>query len=212
MSVPFRREAGETGRLPALSDGVIAIVITLLVLDITVPTVPAGSPTSVVVERIVEQWQDFFGFVLSFLVIGQYWVLHRRTFVYIETHERGVVSLNLVFLLLVAFIPYATSVFTTYPGRLGIVFLSGVLALTGYSLAILWLYASRRDLIGTGVTSRAVQIRAAQYLASPLVFTAAIPVALVSPTAAILVWLLVIPINGALQLRLLSSLDDSQGA
>lgn len=152
----FRREAEETDRVLALSDGVIAIAITLLVLEITVPTVPAGSSGSILAERIVEQWNEFFGYVLSFLVIGLYWILHRRVFVHIEQHDKGVLWLNLLFLLMVAFVPYGTSVFSTYPNQFGIVFYASVLALTGFSLTLLWGYASRKDLLEAGLTSRTI--------------------------------------------------------
>jgi uncharacterized membrane protein len=207
---PPGQNVDETDRLPALSDGVIAIVITLLVLDITVPSVPPGSPVTALPGLVVGQWPDFLGFVLSFLVIGQYWVLHRRTFVHIERHERGVLFLNLLFLLSVAFVPYATEMFVTYPNRVGVTVLSGVLALTGGTLTLLWLYASRNDLVEAGLASRTVTIQVARFLATPLVFLASIVVVLtVGPLAAILTWGLLIPINGALQSRLVESVEEA---
>lgn len=207
MSVSIRREAAETDRLLALSDGVIAIVITLLVLDITVPRVPAGEQLTLLPDLILAQWPDFFGFVLSFLVVGFYWALHRRTFVHIERHDRAVVYLNLWFLLSVAFVPYATSMFTTYPGPFGTSFLSAVLALTGFSLSVLWIYAERAELLEAGLGSRTVRIQATRFLASPLVFTTAGLVGLFEPVAAIGLWLLLLPINGFLQSRLVESLE-----
>jgi uncharacterized membrane protein len=211
MSSVFRQEGAETDRLPALSDGVIAIVITLLVLDITVPELPPNSATDVVIRSIVAEWPQFVGYVLSFWVIGIYWILHRRTFTYIERHERGIVLLNLLFLLLVAFIPYATAVFVAYPGQLGVVFLSVALALAGFSLAVLWIHASRNDLVQTGLASRAVRIQAARFLASPLVLLLAAVVALVDARLAVFTWLLLIPVNGVLQSRLVESLEESAG-
>jgi len=207
MPTAIRGESTETDRLLALSDGVIAIAITLLVLDLTVPAVPAAEQLSLLPAAIAEQWPEFFGFVLSFFVVGFYWVLHRRTFVHIERHERGVVSLNLCFLLLVAFVPYATNVFTAYPGRFGVPFLSTVLALTGLSLAALWIYADRRAVLDAGLRSRTVQIQATRFLASPVVFALAAIVGRYSPLFGMAVWLLLIPINGVLQSRLVASLD-----
>jgi len=212
MASAFSREADETTRLPALSDGVIAIVITLLVLDITVPELPPDSPSRVVLQSIVAQWPEFLGYVLSFWVIGVYWLLHRRTFTHIECHDHGLVVLNLLFLLLVAFIPYATSVFVTYPGQFGVTFLSVVLALTGLSMALVWIHASRRDLVEEGLTSRTVGIQAARFLASPVVLLLAAAVSLVDARLAILTWLLLIPVNGVLQSRLAESLEESPGA
>ena len=203
----FRRDADETDRLIALSDGVIAIAITLLVLEITVPTVPAGSSLSILPELILKQWDEFVGYVLSFLVIGLYWVLHRHIFIHIEQHDRGLLWLNLLFLLMVAFVPYGTSLFTTYPNQFGISVYAGVLALTGFSLALLWGYASRKELVEEGLTSRVALIQEARFLASPLVFLLSIGVAAVDPTLAVLTWVLLIPINAVLQSRLVDSLE-----
>lgn len=207
MALPFRRETEETDRLPAFSDGVIAIAITLLVLDLTVPEVPSGTPSDVARALVFEQWNDFFGYVLSFLVIGLYWTLHRRVFVHIETHDRGVLWLNLLFLLLVAFVPFATSVFSRYPDRFGVSVLAAVLGLTGLSLTLLWTYASRNSLLESGLTSRVVGIQAARFLATPVVFGLSIVVAAVDPAWAILTWLLLLPINAALQSRLVESIE-----
>ena len=208
MALSLKRESAETDRLLALSDGVIAIAITLLVLEITVPEVPASTPQSVLVDFAFEQWHEFFGYVLSFLVIGLYWTLHRRIFVHIEAHDRGVVWLNLLFLLFVAFVPYGTSVFSAYPNRFGVSFIALVLAFTGLSLAALWIHASRKQLIKEGITSRAVEIQAARFLASPIVFAVSILVAIVDPVWAMLTWLLLIPIIGALNSRLAESLEN----
>ncbi|WP_254662889.1 TMEM175 family protein [Haladaptatus sp. W1] len=138
MSGLLSRETEETERLVTFSDGVFAIAITLLVLDISVPTVPAGEPASVLPALVFEQWHELFGYVFSFLVIGSYWVLHRRVFVYIEKSDKRLVWLNLLFLLFVAFVPYATSLFTAYPDRFGVMFYAGTLAATGFLLAGLW--------------------------------------------------------------------------
>jgi uncharacterized membrane protein len=207
MGTPHRRESNETDRLLALSDGVVAIAITLLVLELTVPEVPPGTPTAAVPTLVFEQWHEFVGYVLSFLVIGSYWVNHRRIFVHIERHDRGVVWLNLVFLLVLAFVPFASSMFATYPNQFGVMFLAGALALTGLCLTLLWSYASRQRLLKEGLASRTVQIQAARFLASPFVFVLSIGVAAFDPGLGILTWLLLVPINVALQSRLADSLE-----
>lgn len=206
MAGQIRQEAAETERLLTLSDGVIAIAITLLVLDLSVPAVPAADQLTLLPVLLRAQWAEFLGFVLSFVVIGLYWMLHRRTFVHIERHDRGVVYLNLCFLLLVAFVPYATSMFTTYPGPFGTSFLSVVLALTGLSLALLWLYADRRNVLEAGLGSRTVRIQAARFLASPVVFGVAAVVGRYRPTVAVLIWLLLFPVQATLESRLAASL------
>jgi len=207
MGGSYQRESDETDRLVVLSDGVIAIAITLLVLEITVPEVPASGSTAVLPELIADQWTEFFAYVLSFLVIGLYWSLHRRTFVHISQHDRGLVWLNLVFLLMIAFIPYGTSLFSSYPSQFGVMFYAGVLALTGLTLAVLWAYASRQDLLEAGLESRTVLLQGARFLVSPVVFVLSIGVAVVDPTLAILTWFLLLPLNGIFQSRIVESLE-----
>jgi len=209
MALTFRGEAEETDRLVALSDGVVAIAITLLVLDFSVPEVPPGTPSATVERLVFDQWDEFVGYALGFLVIGLYWTLHRRIFVHIEAHDRGVVWLNLVFLLFVAFVPFGTSVFSAHPNRFGVSFIAGVLALTGLTLAFLWVYASRRQLLEAGLASRAVRIQAARFLVSPLVFAASIGVAALDSAWGIATWTLLIPINAALNSQLVESVETA---
>jgi uncharacterized membrane protein len=199
-------EARETGRLIALSDGVIAIAITLLVLEITVPEIPPGTPLSIVPGLVAEQWPEFFGYVLSFLTIGMYWVLHRRVFAQIEAHDRRLLWLNLVFLLFVAFVPYATSMFATYPDEFGVSFYAGTLALTGFSLGFCWLYAARKSLVKEGLGSRVLQLQVARYFTSPLVFVLSIFIATVDPSWAIISWVVLL---GPLNLAIESQLDST---
>ena len=209
MSLPYSHESTETDRLLALSDGVIAIAITLLVLDINIPTIPAGSTVAVLWDLIAEQWQEFFAYLLSFFVAGFYWVLHRRVFIHINRHNRGVLWLNLLFLLFVGFVPYATNMFTTYPNQFGVTFYAGTLALTGFSLTLLWGYASREQLIEEGLTSLTVGIQATRFLASPVVFVLSAVIAMFDPTIAIISWFLLLSINSILESRLVASLEGS---
>ena len=97
--------------------------------------------------------------------------------------------------------------FSTYPNRLGVSVIAAVLALTGLSLAALWIYASWGKLLQEGLASGAVGVQAARFLASPLVFLGSIGVAAVDPTWAMLSWLLLIPINGALNSRIAETVE-----
>jgi len=113
-----------------------------------------------------------------------------------------------MFLLMIAFIPYGTSLFSTYPGRFGVMFYAGVLALTGLSLAVLWAYTSRQDLLEAGLESRTVLLQGARFLVSPLVFVLSIMIAIVDPTLAILSWFLLVPLNAVFQSRIVRSLEE----
>ncbi|MFB6130933.1 MAG: TMEM175 family protein [Salinigranum sp.] len=201
-------EARETDRLKAFSDGVIAIVITLLVLEISVPVVPPGSPSGTLPGLVAEQWHELFGFAFSFLIIGLYWMLHRRVFLYIDRHDRTILWLNLVFLLFVAFVPYAVSMFTTYPTFFGVAFYAGVQVLAGLSLAALWAYSARTSLFKDGLPTRVARVQGARFLATPFVFLLSIAVAALDPTLAILSWFVLLPVNAGFEARLKSDLGE----
>ncbi|SNZ06072.1 Uncharacterized membrane protein [Natronoarchaeum philippinense] len=191
----------ETDRLVALSDGVFAIAITLLVLDIPLPEAGGGGSAELLGSFVREQGIDVFAYVLSFLVIGLYWVLHRNTFVHIRRHDRRLLWLNLLFLLAVSFLPYPTSVLTAFPNEFGVIFYAASQTVAGATLVAVWVYASRQELFAEGIRSHAVRVRVARFAVSPLVFVISIPIGLFDPRLGILCWLALLPLNGYLQSR-----------
>src|SRR5215813_10137818 len=95
------------GRILALSDGVFAIAITLLIIAIGIPatTSDAGLP-----EALLGLWPRYLAYVLSFLVIARFWVTHHLAFRLIARYDATLVWLNLLLLMLVAFLPFPTAV------------------------------------------------------------------------------------------------------
>jgi uncharacterized membrane protein len=98
-------------RLEAFSDGVFAIAITLLVLEIKVP--PSGGDASLA-HGLLELWPSYAGFVVSFITIGIIWVNHHAVLATIETVDRALLFRNLILLLTVSFIPFPTAVMADY--------------------------------------------------------------------------------------------------
>ena len=97
--------ARDTMRLVAFSDGVFAITITLLVLEITPPTHGEN-----LLHGLVALWPSYLAYAVTFLFIGQVWVNHHVMFDHIRAADRIVLLLNTVLLMAVAFLPFATSV------------------------------------------------------------------------------------------------------
>ena len=75
-------------RLVFFSDGIFAIAMTLLVLEIRVPEVPPDLAAAEVPTAVLALWPKFFSYVLSFLVIGTYWVAHHQTLRYVASYDR----------------------------------------------------------------------------------------------------------------------------
>src|SRR5438876_4788386 len=97
--------AMDTARLETFSDGVFAIAITLLILDVRVPSGPDS-----LTHRLLHTWPEYLAYAISFLVIGIMWANHHAIFRLIERTSHSLVVANLFLLLLVAFIPFPTAV------------------------------------------------------------------------------------------------------
>src|ERR1700710_2043054 len=98
------------GRLEAFSDGVFAIVITLLILEIKVPKHAEGD----LGHALAKQWPQYVAYLLSFLIVGIIWLNHHATFNLLARTDHGLQVLNLMLLLPVSVLPWPTAVLAEY--------------------------------------------------------------------------------------------------
>jgi uncharacterized membrane protein len=96
----------ETNRVEAFSDGVFAIAITLLVLEIKV----APSDFEHLGRALVDEWPAYLAYVTSFLTVGSVWIAHHDLFTRLRFIDRGMLRLNLLLLMAAAFLPFPTAV------------------------------------------------------------------------------------------------------
>jgi TMEM175 potassium channel family protein len=126
------REAFQVERIAFFSDAVFAIAITLLVLEIKVPHVEPGAGEAGVLHALLQQVPKVTGFLVSFLVIGTFWMAHHRLFRWVGGYDRWFIWLNLFFLLGISFIPFPTAFFSEYLRyQTSLIFYAASLALTG---------------------------------------------------------------------------------
>src|SRR5256886_3509893 len=163
------------GRLEAFSDGVLAVAITLLVLEIHVPE--PGKAT--LLDALGQQWASYLGYVTSFLIIGIVWANHHLIVKYIKRADHFLLLINTLFLMCIAFVPFGTSLLTTYMKmgqtsdiHIAGVTYSGVLLLCAITFSAIWLYASRKHrLLRQDIDPQVVQRITRGYLiGSPLYF------------------------------------------
>ena len=131
------------GRIEALSDGVFAIVMTLLVLEIAVPhlTPPAGEAE--LQQELLALVPEFLGYAVSFIILGIFWVVHHRQFHFVERTDRAFVWLNIVTLLFVALLPFTTALLSRFPQSQTAVFVyGGNLLLAALAMSAQWWYAT----------------------------------------------------------------------
>ena len=142
----------DTGRIEAFSDGVIAVAITLLILDVHVPNVQTG-----LLQALLNQWPTYLGYVTSFLVITIFWANHHNMFRHIQQVDYALLIINAFFLMCIAFIPFATALLTKYitsptNQHTAAIVYGATLLLNGMLFNTIWWYAVwkrrlvRRDL------------------------------------------------------------------
>ncbi len=146
----LRPREGETqqdrDRIVNLSDGVFAIAITLLVLDIRVPDIPQRMVDSQLPGTLLSLWPNYLGYVLSFVGISAFWFIHHSIFRYIRAYDRVLIYLNFLFLMVVAFVPFPTSLLGEYGGhQLPVAIYAATLAVGRLLLTAIHWYASRND-------------------------------------------------------------------
>jgi uncharacterized membrane protein len=138
-----RREYG-LDRILALSDGVFAFAITLLVLDLAVPNLANGASTQDITLALFQEQQMFVNYFVSFLVVGLWWAVHRRSFSHIRDSDTILGWLNLFFLLWIALTPFFTKLLDIYGYiQLPVVLYALVQAAAGGFMTLIWWYASR---------------------------------------------------------------------
>jgi len=188
--VPEESNSRELDRLIFFSDAVFAIVMTLLVLDIRVSDVAARE----VPGMVFDLWPKIFSYVLSFLVIGLYWIGHHQTFRYVRSYDRTLLWLNLLFLLSISFIPFPTDLLGEYGElRFAVNFYAVSLALARLLLALVWWYVSSGPIrISDELDRGLARFHLLRSLAIPAVFLLSIGIAFFSTDAAIASWVLLV--------------------
>ncbi len=204
MADPEERdiESGtEIERTVYFSDAVFAIAITLLALDLEVPEIPAGSVATELPGRLLEIWPRFLSFVLSFVIIGNYWMAHHRTFRYIRGYDRRLLFMNILFLMWVVLMPFSSSLLGEYGGeQISVVLYSDKMAVAGLTLSRLWWYAqSNPHLVAPDVDPRLVRYNNLRALIVPLVFLLSIGVSFLNVNAAKLCWVLLFTLRPLLR-------------
>jgi uncharacterized membrane protein len=182
-----------TGRIQAFSDGVFAIAITLLVLDLAVP----ASSFDNLWHGIGHQWPSYLAYVTSFITIGGIWMAHHALFRCLRYADSMVMRLNLLLLMAVSFLPFPTGLMAeairdTDAERAAVIFYGVTLLSISILLRVLWGAIARRpELLDPDVSPQ--HIRANVKAATPNIgfYAAVIALAVLVPKAAVFGYLVI---------------------
>lgn len=180
-------------RLVLFSDAVIAITITLLVLEIRLPQGFGEFDDAELWHALVELGPRFLGYLISFAVIGVYWLNHHAKFSYIVKSSRGLLMLNLLFLLFIGVVPFTTSLIAENGGALATAIYAGGMVCCGLTLMWIWAYADARAMLAPQMTSERRRALLLTTLLSSVIFALSIPLALFNADLAKFSWVLIVP-------------------
>jgi len=159
-----------TNRLEALSDGVFAIVITLLVLDLRLP---AGHGD--LEARLVSLWPRLLAYVFTFIVVGVYWAGHHAIFYMVQRVDKTLLWLNIFLLMAICFIPFPAAILGAHPlDPTALRLYAGNLVLVGACFVLCWAYAAKAHrLIPENLDKGLVRVAWARTLVAPTAYAGA---------------------------------------
>jgi uncharacterized membrane protein len=176
----------EFSRIIAFSDGVFAIAITLLVLSLHIPEQLHGQSVG---SALWDQQGDLLAYALSFAVIGRLWLVHHRFFGEITHFDANLMALNLIYLGFVVLIPFSSEVLGDHGDTAaGVILYAANLAVTMFLGAAMFLYAARAGLAKERFARYVERPTRMRNLTGGVIFAVSIPIALVKPLIAILLW------------------------
>ncbi len=181
----------DLGRVEAFSDGVFAFAATLLALSIHIPRLEDADASAGLQQLLVEQWPSYIAFALSFANVGIVWTNHHLMFSYLVRTDRVVLSLNLLLLMLVAFLPVPTAVLGSWivSGRdrpTAVLLYGGLFFVFGILHNALWWYvAYRAGMTRRDLTPRERRTLTRAWAAGPVLYGLCLALALVDPRLSI---------------------------
>jgi uncharacterized membrane protein len=171
----------DTNRLEAFSDGVFAIAITLLVLEIKVP------PGEALGLGLLHLWPSYLAYAISFIVIGAIWINHHAMFDSIVRADHKLLLLNTLHLMFIAFLPFPTAVLSealhTRAGQdIATAFYAGTLTVIGLLVSAMWWYAvAHRELLHDAISPDQAKAIGKRFLVGPTGYGVATALAFVNP-------------------------------
>ena len=177
-------------RTEAFSDGVFAIAITLLIIEVRVPDSKSGA----LARDLANQWPSYAAYLVSFAIIGIIWVNHHDIFERIVTVDRPLLFLNLLLLLTVAFLPFPTALLGQYirqgdNAHIAAAVYGANMTLIGLAFIAVWTYLARVPSLLTPEMGAEGALRARRAaVIGPIVYGLSIPLAFVSPVACLIVY------------------------
>lgn len=197
-------------RVLALSDGVFAFAVTLLVLDLVVPSLSSSASSLDLWQGLTKEYISFVNYVLSFFIAAIWWNSHHRNYEHIRDSNTTLRMLNMLFLIWIALLPFFTKILDQYHSlQLSVVLYATDQAAAGFFLTIIWLYASRNNqMIDKNMKKTAIRFSTIRNLITPILFIISIGISFIDTNVASFSWYGLIPMF--IIVRLLEQRSEKQ--
>lgn len=195
-----KNEGLEFDRAVFFTDAVFAIALTLLVVEIAIPVLGnLGDDPETLIKALKEKTPEFLGFFIAFILIARYWVAHHTFFAQLRAIDRGLISINLVYLAFVAFLPFPSALVGRYEGNpVSVLLFALCLGVISSLEALQFRHAYRHDLLRIAIPPNVYRWGMVGSLSPVFVFVVTAPLALISSTICLMSWLITIPIGAYL--------------
>jgi uncharacterized membrane protein len=204
VAVSTQSDLAETTRLEAFSDGVFAIAITLLVLELHSPELEEGERLW---PALLDEWPQFAAYLTSFAILGIMWVNHHSMFRQIQRADRGLMFLNLLLLLWATLLPFPTSLFAEHlkddsiNANVAAAVYSANLTLAAIAFSLIWWYVLRHHLVEHEMTKSQMRRSVMRYSMGTVIYGACIGISFISAQVTLLIVFLLALYYGFEQLR-----------
>jgi uncharacterized membrane protein len=195
-------------RIEALSDNIFSIAMTLLILELKVPETPVSTADAELPRRLFELWPKLQSYFISFASLGFFWLNHHFQFHFIRRTNVGILLLNFLFLLHIAFLPFSTALLGDYPhSRVGVIAYGGNLTVLSLLMFLHWRYITGNPgLVDADLDALRIRSVSRRSLAVVCFFALAIGVAFVSVEVSTLIYVI-----GVLSLLLTVGVHQKDG-
>lgn len=185
----------------SFGDAIFAFAITFMTLAIDIPNLPPGLTESELLSRLYDMYPQVESYIISFAVIGVFWVSYHQVFNFIKGSHISLVYLNLLFLLFITFLSVTTSLVINYGSyQIPYVIYSIVVIITSSLLALIWWYGSRNyRLVDKDIHPLFVKGVMVNLLLIPFVYAISILVSFFDLDVAQYLWLIIVPLNIAVK-------------
>jgi TMEM175 potassium channel family protein len=192
---PGGADAADLGRILAVSDGVFAIALTLLVIEFSIRP---GLSEAGFRHRLADLVPNGLAYALSFATIARFWTLHRLAFRGVVRSDGWLVAVNFAFLGFIAFLPFPTLVLGRYGDQLGgTLFYAACITATSLSGTGLYWYVTGVAGLRPGVDAKSIRVGRARFLSATILFALSIPTAFLDVRFAEGMWVLVFVVGSA---------------